>query len=566
MLIVLPVCSKDVSSALRNLEWAISLDKTVPFPALIAHDRDFDPSPLLPLCKEYFSSVSTFAYDTWKGDENWPYPQNWAWQNTARHIASLPNPEPWFWWEQDAIPLKAGWLDTLYKIYTASGKLFAGPVAQQAGLTYMAGVAIYPHDTSRCTSALLCRAQPWDVVASTRDGIMPRTHDLSDVIIHNPTIANVHFTSLDDVRQRIPASGVIFHKCKDSSLLDVLQGKQVRRQSIMSPLRDVPSFCDQTDWPSGYFAFPAANNTVYFNCSVAQANGALHLFTRRWRYNLGQGQSNTRINRSDLAIWRIRQNMTLDSNPIIPHTPNRYPHEQWEDPRAIVGKDGNVYLSFATWVHYKQWSIRQSFARLSQDWRKVVPIWEVPYGGNTRNPTTGKTHEKNWIWFEHEGKWHCQYSINPGEVFSVTNGVVDNVWKAPDIKVPWDFGMPLRGGTPPTRVGDEYIAFFHTAVTWQKPKRRYHIGAYAFSAKPPFTLKRITRMPLLSGSEHDFRTLAGPLVIFPNGAILQDGQWLVTFGVNDEACGWIKIPHEDLDERLEPVKPTIMASIIHTLL
>lgn len=565
MLVVIPVCGKDADLAIRNLELCVHLDKQADFSALITHDAAFDPSSVVEAAGKYFTGkVSTFQYDVWKGNPAWPYPQNKSWQHTARHIAAQPGDWSWFWWEADAVPIKAGWLKTLFSVYKTSGKLFGGAIAQQLGLNYMAGVAIYPHNTLRCTNALLCSNNAWDVIASTRDGILQKTVDMS-ALIHHTIISNTHFETLADVKAKISSEVVLFHKCKDGSLQSVLMGQPVNKPMPDSPNRNIPSFNEQTRWPTGYFAFPPANNTVYFNCSIADTNGGLHLFTRRWRYNLGAGQSNTKINRSDLAIFKVRPNMTLDSNPIIPATPNRYPHEQWEDPRAIVGADGQTYVAFATWVHYKNWSIRQSLTRLTPDWRKIQPLWEVPHGGNTRAPTAGRTHEKNWIWFEHDKQWHCQYSINPGEVFSVKNGIVDNVYKTPEIHLPWQFGLPLRGGTPPIRIGDEYLAFFHTATVWQKPKRRYHMGAYTFKAELPFTLTRITTEPLLSGSEYDFRTLGGPLVIFPNGALFQDGQWLVVFGVNDEACGWIRIPHEDLDELLKPVSAGIIAKLVHAL-
>lgn len=210
-------------------------------------------------------------------------------------------------------------------------------------------------------------------------------------------------------------------------------------------------------------------------------------------------------------------------------------------------------MSFATWVHHQKWSIRQSFTRLTRDWRAVEPLWESPHGGNTRRPEVNRVHEKNWIWFQHDSQWWCQYAINPGEFFRVDgNGNPVEVQKSKDVSLAaWQFGLPLRGGTPPVRVGDEYVAFFHTSTVWQKPKRRYYMGAYTFDAAPPFTLRRMTLQPLLTGSDQDFRALNGPLVIFPNGSILRDNEWLVTFGVNDEACGWVKIPHEDLEARLE---------------
>lgn len=548
MIVVLPVCASDYAIAIRNVEHAIMLDGSVEFDAIIAHDRHFDVTVLKEKCDHYFNSVTQIICEPWTGDRSWPKPANFAWQHVAR--VAIGFKKPWFWWEADATPLRAGWLTYLAYAHKTGNRSFSGAVTSQNGLTYMAGVAIYPPNTAhRCEHAMFAREAAFDIVASTKDGILRHTHDISSLIAHTPTINNTRFKDEQDVKRLIPEGSVLFHKCKDGSLLDVLQGKTPSAEAEDAANDNVPSFTEQTQWPSGYFAFPTHGNTAHFNCSIAQVKGETFLFTRRWRYNMEKVKGKqSSANKSDLAIFKVRKNMSLEPNVIIPSVPSRYQNEQWEDPRVMVGKDGRLYMSFATWVHYKNWSIRQSFARLSHDWRAVEPLFEPPYGGNTRVPTNGRQHEKNWIWFEHGGKWVCQYSINPGVFFSVDGkGNVIDEWKSPELELPWKHGLPLRGGTPLTRVGDELIGFFHTAVPWRKPQRRYYMGAYALMAEPPFTLKRMTDDPLLIGSEHDFRALNGPLVIFPNGALLRDNEWLVVFGVNDESCGWIKIPHNDID-------------------
>lgn len=98
------------------------------------------------------------------------------------------------------------------------------------------------------------------------------------------------------------------------------------------------------------------------------------------------------------------------------------------------------------------------------------------------------------------------------------------------------------------------------------------MGAYAFLAQPPFPITRVTTEPLLVGSEEDPRVLGGPLVVFPNGAVLTGPDpwpydrialeprmidcrcWTVVFGLNDEACGWLRITMSELEERLVPVE------------
>jgi predicted GH43/DUF377 family glycosyl hydrolase len=72
------------------------------------------------------------------------------------------------------------------------------------------------------------------------------------------------------------------------------------------------------------------------------------------------------------------------------------------------------------------------------------------------------------------------------------------------------------------------------------------MGAYKFHAMPPYEITGMTTDPILSGSMHDRRNPGAPACVFPCGALLQNGTWLVTLGVGDTACAWMEMPHEDL--------------------
>ena len=69
------------------------------------------------------------------------------------------------------------------------------------------------------------------------------------------------------------------------------------------------------------------------------------------------------------------------------------------------------------------------------------------------------------------------------------------------------------------------------------------MGYYKFEAKPPFKITEISENPILYGNEADERALTdnSPLVVFPCGAIQKDNQFIISFGLNDEKTGIIKI-------------------------
>jgi predicted GH43/DUF377 family glycosyl hydrolase len=134
-----------------------------------------------------------------------------------------------------------------------------------------------------------------------------------------------------------------------------------------------------------------------------------------------------------------------------------------------------------------------------------------------------------------------------------TDWAVTYKYKTPGIT--WDYGE-IRGGTPPVRVGDEYFCFTHSfhsfgGTQWGHHLARYVMGAYAFEAKPPFKITRYTKTPFAAGSAKDPMYQWSKPIVFPDGARFDNGLWTVVYGVNDAACGWMRIPHGELVDMME---------------
>ncbi len=116
-------------------------------------------------------------------------------------------------------------------------------------------------------------------------------------------------------------------------------------------------------------------------------------------------------------------------------------------------------------------------------------------------------------------------------------------------------------------MGKRYWSFFHSSTertSPEEPRRRYYMGAYSFEQDPPFKIGAISKTPLLVGSELDGGSsdMGIPLpVIFPGGAIWKNGRWTVVFGVNDERCAWIEIPHADLLANMRDIEPSTTETI-----
>ncbi len=154
--------------------------------------------------------------------------------------------------------------------------------------------------------------------------------------------------------------------------------------------------------------------------------------------------------------------------------------------------------------------------------------------------------EKNWVPIVWNETLFLGYSINPHEILSVDleSGICLPVYKTPFTKE-WRWGA-LRGGTPSEIVDGEYLAFFHSgkplhseASVDGKPLWHYVMGAYTFSAEPPFNITKISPLPI---NDKSFYTKSDreKRVIYPGGYVIKGDNIYVTYG-KDDAEIWIAV-------------------------
>lgn len=146
--------------------------------------------------------------------------------------------------------------------------------------------------------------------------------------------------------------------------------------------------------------------------------------------------------------------------------------------------------------------------------------------------------QKNWVAFEWDKKLLLSYTVNPHEIL-FPNLVTGSCYQCYETCIPieWNLGT-LRLSTPPLMVDGEYLAFFHSgkilssAASNHQNIWHYFMGAYTFSADPPFKLNKITPLPLLheqfyTQSSHEKR------VIFPGGFITSGTDIHIVYGKDD---------------------------------
>jgi predicted GH43/DUF377 family glycosyl hydrolase len=253
---------------------------------------------------------------------------------------------------------------------------------------------------------------------------------------------------------------------------------------------------------------------------------------------------------NDLMAFKLENNIPAYGVPVKLFP--RFYKEQFEDSRCVM-LGGRTFISCCNFIwHHNGWTgAHQIVCEVGYDWnqsRRIDPVYG--YNGASIGENTG--HEKNWLWFFREGVPHLVYKAHPHvvAVFDTDFKFVEShrtFWNCY-----WQYGE-IRGGTPPVFVDNEYWTFFHSATDWKENKRQYHMGAYAFESKPPFRITKITRKPLLSGSQKDRWFPGKPICCFPTGSIFKNNKWLVVGGCNDVNCFHITIPHDDLAKRMVDV-------------
>ncbi len=174
--------------------------------------------------------------------------------------------------------------------------------------------------------------------------------------------------------------------------------------------------------------------------------------------------------------------------------------------------------------------------------------------------------EKNWTPFEYVGENNqprlvFEYYLSPHKLLELPDPRINhfNHLIFPEDpsppRLPWQdrWGHP-RGGTPPQKIGDEYLGFFHSTFRDKEDVIWYLVGAYTFEAKPPFRMTAISEFPILfegvydtphtNTASHDKR------VLFPAGFVMEerDGKQLIQLscGENDSSVKLITMDRDAL--------------------
>ena len=196
------------------------------------------------------------------------------------------------------------------------------------------------------------------------------------------------------------------------------------------------------------------------------------------------------------------------------------------------------------------------------DGDKLVPIgtsWEL-IKADGQEPI-----EKNWGLFQGEDTLYSVYSLSPLRILALsTVGKGKMLFSETQLNC-WDdlsyanrFGV-MRGGAPPVLVEGRQYLFCHSRYRTFRGIC-YVPGLFGFSEKEPFVPEVFRPRPLTLENPFGSRFLYERLndsvsnVVYPCGALYQSGEWLVSYGINDEQCAIQRLDHHELVAQLRPTK------------
>ena len=255
-------------------------------------------------------------------------------------------------------------------------------------------------------------------------------------------------------------------------------------------------------------------------------------------------------NNTPTDIW-IGQ-MADDKTIVAPRKLIDKPHRlSYEDPRIFVAPDDSLLCQFVTSTYATKWDTSKHkmltapkvCTALVDEFGSLQDKFFPPLGENH----TEKKSEKNWCFFSDEDKLRLLYSTKP--IVIKTPGEKDITIDSSCLKkVTSDH--PTFNSTAPIKIGDEWLVFYHWKFMAKELDKRpyllYCLGAYTLDEK----LTRIVRMteePLFVGSTNDdlvtWTDAVGndisnqPACILPFGSYEDDGELVMSLGVNDSFMG-----------------------------
>jgi predicted GH43/DUF377 family glycosyl hydrolase len=304
-----------------------------------------------------------------------------------------------------------------------------------------------------------------------------------------------------------------------------------------------------------------------FNASIAKWKGRWLMSFRCMKDNKKTFQLSSvgeSAGESDLGLIWLDDEFNPVGNPqfvTLDHPAKKRPHLLTEDARLIV-KDEILYVIYSANKEndLTNGSFRVYVAKLDNI-NEFLYVAHNECLSNFEGAHPNKR-EKNWVPFIYENELLLAHHLFPHKIFQpLLDGsgdckMVSNTFPS----FIWEWGE-LRGGTPAIKINEEYyLSFFHSSIPLKTIHSdsqlipHYFMGAYLFSATPPFTIKYISPEPIIGPNFYH-----GPIyephwhpvrVIFPCGLVVDKNEILIMYGRQDHEIWITRIDKQQLLEGL----------------
>lgn len=223
MLTVFSCCHKDADLALTQAKWIRELGGAKKHPAILAVNQECQRrdqhTPILEILRESFESVKLFTpFD--QIEDGWPMSPNHMWVRVVQRIRDVEHDVPFLWMEADAaFTTNAGIaLDQIEHQFLDCHKQFMGDyVTFQDVPPHMSGIGVYHQTWKSIPEFSAIDKTAWDVALCNQ--FLSRYHR-TNLIQHDwKPQPFASFTDLSRIRKDV----VIYHQCKDGSLMDRLR-------------------------------------------------------------------------------------------------------------------------------------------------------------------------------------------------------------------------------------------------------------------------------------------------------------------------------------------------------
>lgn len=248
----------------------------------------------------------------------------------------------------------------------------------------------------------------------------------------------------------------------------------------------------------------------------------------------------------DPSHWRTELALRDGTNIFLIKPPKGFEGHSIEDARGFTF-NGKPYISYTvgrTTNNQHRCVIQYGELVNRGTHYQIENHFQPKYGKNDFSGT-----EKNWSYWETDGKLYCAYQRSPEQIVLQIEG--DKVVKEYRTKSPVCSFGDMRGGTHPIPYKDGMIKFFHTNRINRKSAYwwLYSIGALVMDSKPPFAIRQVSSSPIFVGNEQYFPDWKfwKPKVAIPYGAVKKDDEFHVSIGLNDSACAILKLKEEHLN-------------------